>query len=94
MFFKHPPFLSDLIYQFTCYYNLHWQINYPFEQIDIYFIIYPLTAGDHIEMLDITFGNLSSLSATDEEYILLVIHRQTCIHQGQRLRGLVSKCHN
>ena len=33
----------------------------------MYFKIYHITVGDHIEMLDVTVGNLSALLSMDEE---------------------------
>ena len=50
MFFKHPPSLSEVIYQFICQYNLlHWETNYQFQQINLYVLIYHITVGDQIK---------------------------------------------
>ena len=49
MFFKQPPSLPEVISRFICQYNLHWETNYQFQQINLYVLTYHITVGDEIK---------------------------------------------
>ena len=49
MIFMQPPSLSEVISRFICQYNIHWETNYQFQQINLYVLTYHITVGDEIK---------------------------------------------